>query len=112
MRRFTHNGSEHVSAHRADGYLATCASDNARARALKETLQRLVDGLSLSQLKPRSYTSAVDNTVGAAGSSANIAFLRGALRAAFKEIKESTLELPSEPYVPEMHTRFRLRTSG
>ena len=88
-----------------DGYLATCASDNARARALKETLQRLVDGMGLSQLKPRSYTSAVDDTVGAAGSPANIAFLRGALLAAFKEIKESTLELPSEPYVPEMHTR-------
>ena len=88
-----------------DGYLATCASDNARARALKETLQRLVDGMGLSQLKPRSYTSAVDDTVGAAGSPANIAFLRGALLAAFKEIKESKLELPSEPYVPEMHTR-------
>ena len=78
-----------------DGYLATCASDNARARALKETLQRLVDGMGLSQLKPRSYTSAVDDTVGAAGSPANIAFLRGALLAAFKEIKESTLELLS-----------------
>ena len=88
-----------------DAYLAACASDNARSRALQETLQRLVDGMGLSQLKPKSYTSGVDDTIGKAGSPSNVAFLRGALLAAWKEIKESNLELLSEPCVPEMHTR-------
>ena len=88
-----------------DAYLAACASDNARSRALQETLQRLVDGMGLSQLKPKSYTSGVDDTIGKATSPSNVAFLRGALLAAWKEIKESNLELLSEPCVPEMHTR-------
>ena len=74
-----------------DAYLPACASDNARSRALQETLQRLVDGMGLSQLKPKSYTSGVDDTIGKAGSPANVAFLRGALLAAWKEIKEPCL---------------------
>ena len=88
--------------------LAALSSTAAKTRALKGTLQRYVDGMGLSQLKPKEYASGkADNaqTIGKEGSDVNIKFLTGTLVAAFKTIREERLVLRNEPVVPEMHRR-------
>ena len=77
----------------------------AQTRSLTGTIQRYVDGMGYSHLAPKSYSSTVVASIGAAGTTENVAFLRGTLLSALSSIKTSKLTLTTEPVVPALHRR-------
>ena len=88
---------------RLDAYLARINSAQA-TRVLRGTIERYQFGMGLP-VGPTKYTSGVDATIGAAGSDANVQFLRATLIECWREIKDKKLTLREEAYVPAMHKR-------
>ena len=92
---------------RLGAYLARIDTDGKRARALRSTLERYQFGMGLP-VGPTAYTGKV---AGAAGSEANVAYLRGALIEAWRTVALESLSFSEEAYVPALHKR-KLVTVG
>ncbi|KAJ8603702.1 hypothetical protein CTAYLR_000176 [Chrysophaeum taylorii] len=85
---------------RLDAALKQISSDAARSKVLKENIDRYVVGMGMGDLKPKSYTSGKDPTIGSAGSKANIEFLTAHLEYVYEQIKTNSRELVAEAVVP------------
>ena len=79
--------------------------DKERSKALKETIERYVVGMGMGDLKPKSYTSEKDATIGSFGSTANVGFLTQQLKTIFNVIKTEGRELVTEAVIPETRRR-------
>ncbi|KAJ8600861.1 hypothetical protein CTAYLR_008209 [Chrysophaeum taylorii] len=85
---------------RLDAALKQISRNAARSKVLKENIDRYVVGMGMGDLKPKSYTSGKDPTIGSAGSKANIEFLTAHLEYVYEQIKTNSRELVAEAVVP------------
>ena len=89
---------------RLDAYLARLDTDKTRCARLRDTIERYQFGMGLS-VGASKFTSKVDETIGEAGSEANLLFLRTVLLECWRKIKSEKLTLREEAYVPGLAKR-------
>ena len=76
-----------------------------RAKKLKENIERYCVGMGMEGLKPKSYSSAQDETIGKLGSAENVASLTRQLKGIYDVIKSERRELSTEAVVPGARRR-------
>ena len=90
---------------RLDTVLRQLPSDSVRAKKLKENIERYCVGMGMEGLKPKSYSSAQDETIGKLGSAENVASLTRQLKGIYDVIKSERRELSTEAVVPGARRR-------